>query len=135
MANEAMDFFTTSESSLLKKTNEIRLNLIDDITADGVPTRSGDIRVLNETLDAADRQVMEVAKIRAKQQEVEGNSKTIGMVVEILSRVSNGGATHLSNNDIALPDTFIPIDVVPGETDTGPEELELSTFIRSEENE
>jgi len=134
MAEQNNGMFNSADLAVFKKTNDLRLKLIDSMTEDDVPTRSGDIRVLNETLDAADRQVMELAKIKVKQQENEGNARTLNMVAEILGRVSaSGDIKPISNKEIELPDDYIPVDIVPGETDTSPEELDLSTFIKEDD--
>jgi len=136
MENNSNTLFDKEEETLLKKTRDIRFKLIDDMTEDQLPTRSGDIRVLNETLDAADRQLIDLAKLKAKQQETEGNNKTIAMVSELLGRVATGASMQqISNHAIDLPDDFIPIDIVPGEVETSPEELELGLFIKGDDNE
>jgi len=125
---QAVGLFTSDEEELLKKTRKVRLDLIDSMTEDTVPTRSGDIRVLNETLDAMDRQILDIAKIKAKATEEDNNNKVTNMVVELLSRVSSN--TPLArNSDISLPDEYIPVDVVPGELDINADRLELKDFI------
>lgn len=129
------NLFGAEEESIISKTRKIRLDLIDDMVDGGMPQRSGDIRVLNETLDALDRQVLDVTKIKAKQKEDDGNNKTILMVTELLSRVQQGKPQVIPNREIDLPDDYIPADIVPGETDIGPEQLELKNFMDGETDE
>lgn len=132
MENNTDNFFNSEESEALKKTRDMRLKLIDDMTSAGLPSRSGDIRVLNETMNALDGQVLETAKIRSKQQENDSREKTVTMVAEILGRVTQGSRPVLTNRDIDLPDDYLPVDIVPGETEISPDELSLKDFIRGE---
>jgi len=135
MENNEAGLLSQEDLDLLRETRKVRMDLIKDMTVDGVPTRSGDIRVLNETLDATDRQVMELAKLKAKQQENDTNNAAVGLVVEILNKVGASGHKQLTNVEVELPDDFIPVDIVPGETDINAEELDLSNFIRGGDDE
>lgn len=127
------ELFSEEELAIINKTRDTRNKLIDELTEDGVPTRAGDIRVLNETLDAADRQVLDIVKLKKSQQE-DNSDRMVGMVVELLSKVTSNNPVAYGNNEINLPDEYIPVDVVPGETDIGAEELSLSDFIEVRED-
>lgn len=127
--------FGVEENEILSKTRKIRVDLIDDMTSAGMPQRAGDIRVLNETLDALDRQVLDVTKIKAKQTEDDNGNKTVLMVTELLSRVQSGKPQVLTNREIHLPDEYIPADIVPGETDITPDALKLRDFMNGDDDE
>ncbi len=134
-SGEDENIFNKEETDLLAKTRKVRLEMIEDMTDDGMPHKSGDIRVLNETLDAMDRQVLDVVKIKAKQKEDDGADRIANIVVQILNNVGSNGPQIISNREIDLPDEYIPLDIVPGETDITPETLALSNFIMNNEDE
>lgn len=134
MIDKNNDLFTIEEKEALDKTRKLRLEMVEDIVEDGMPQKAGDKRILNETLDAIDRQVFETSKMRAKVKENNDNSAILGMVVEVLRRSKDTDAP-LSNREISLNSDFIPDDVVPDETAIDAKPLELNEFIKEEEDE
>lgn len=132
---EESTVFNHEESRILNKTNKIREQIVDQMSADGLPTKAHEIAVLNQTLNDMDKQVMDKVKIRSKQEEDNNKNKTITMVAEILGRIDANKGKVMSNREIDLPDNYLPKDIVPGETEINPDKLSLSEFIRGEEYE
>lgn len=134
--NVQAGIFNKEEEDILAKTRKVRMEIIDDMTDSGtaVPHKINDIRVLNETLDAMDKQVMDKVKITSKQDDDNNDGRVANMVVDILSRVNTSSSKIVTNREINIPIEYIPKDIVPGETEIDSGELSLSDFISNEED-
>lgn len=130
---EESTIFNHNESRLLNKTMDIREKIVDQMASAGLPTKAHELLALNAVMNDMDKQVMDKVKLRVKQEEDDNKNKTVAMVAEILGRIdSNKGYIPMSNKDINLPDTYLPNDIVPGETDVSPDKLSLADFVKGE---
>lgn len=130
---EESTIFNHNESRLLNKTMDIREKIVDQMASAGLPTKAHELLALNAVMNDMDKQVMDKVKLRVKQEEDDNKNKTVAMVAEILGRIdSNKGYVPMSNKDINLPDTYLPNDIVPGETDVSPDKLSLADFVKGE---
>lgn len=133
---EESTIFNHNESRLLNKTMDIREKIVDQMASAGLPTKAHELLALNAIMNDMDKQVMDKVKLRVKQEEDDNKNKTVAMVAEILGRIdSNKGYVPMSNKDINLPDTYLPNDIVPGETDVSPDKLSLADFVKGEDYE
>ncbi len=120
------ELFLPEEMRILNKTLSIREKIVDELTKDGVPVNSRDIRVLNEVLNAMDANVLGRVDRRLKKQEDDNNNNVTAMVKELLINLSKKEPVDVSNEykQIEVSDE-IPIEVVPGEDKIGYEEISL----------
>lgn len=117
---------TIQEQKILHKTLKIRETIVDNkLAIDGLPTKSGDMRVINEMLSAMDTSVHTGANNRLKQQ---SNDKDNDFILDLAAKVINGinskTGTYVGKINGKLPerdlsDEFIPVDVVPDEMTIG----------------
>ena len=128
------DLLTEDENKVIFKTRDLRLKIIDNYLEEkGIPTKSGDIRVLNELMNSLDSQVLGMTDRRLKKEENSTNDNMLDMVKEVMSRVQTNLAIP-SKKEIDISDKYIPTDLVPGETKLEYEEIDPSEVLGSEDN-
>ena len=128
MAKSAI--FTDEESVILDKLQTVRLDIVNNMTMDGVPDKVGEIRVLNEVISAADKKITDTATLRLKETENANNEAAVSMVVELLHQSRARKQKCTNNGDApAIPSDLAKVETVPGEIEINPEPLDPSEFI------
>lgn len=132
--SEAGKFFTSDELKLIEKTRKYRIGILDAMTNNGkeMPTDTRIARVVNELSTSLDKQITDMATIRAKENENNANDNLAAMTASILGMLDEG-AKKVTNRDIELKESFIPTDIVPGEGDITAKPLTMEEF-KDEEN-
>lgn len=128
----AIAVYSSADNATLNYTKQIRLLMVDAKLRDGngIPTKSGDIRVINEVLNSMDDSVHKVAAARLKHGENKSKAQTQELIANILKQVklNDDEVTVLTvtSKSTDLPDEFVPIETVPGAMDIGPNQLTLA---------
>jgi len=122
--------YTHDELVVMEKTKNIRLNIIDSMVKDGIPSKVGEIRVLNELLAAAESNVQTSANNRLKYQDTQNKEATLDTISEMFKvmRSKTNNIQH-ANRVIELEDIYIPSDIVDGELEIVYESLDLADYV------
>lgn len=91
-----MAAFTDEETTLLKKSIELRNRLIDNLSEGELPTDRRDIRLFMELLGQQDSSINTMANTRLKSKEIDENSDLKDAVVELLRSVSMENENYTS---------------------------------------
>lgn len=127
------DLLTEDENKVIFKTRDLRLQIIDNfIEEKGIPSRSGDIRVLNELMNSLDGQVLGMTDRRLKKEENNTNDNMLDVVKEVISNVQANLAIP-SEKKLDIEDKFVPVDVVPGEVEIEYNEIDPSEVLGSDD--
>ena len=111
-----------------------RFDVITNMTKGGVPEKIGEIRVLNEVLNSADKAIVDTAVTRIKHSEAATNGAMASTVVALLKQAhanrqkvigENGHSDELPVIDAKLQD----VEVVAGETEIDPTRLIPEDFV------
>jgi len=124
--------YTEDELKILEKSKKVRIDLVDNMTKGGVPDRVGDIRVLNEVVSGLEKSVHDSASNRLKFQDTQNQEAVAENVAELLKQISSKPTLTQNVTNVVLSDEFVPVDIVPGETDISPEQLEINKFTDEE---
>ena len=122
--------YTHNELVVMEKTKNIRLNIIDSMVKDGVPSKVGEIRVLNELLAAAESNVQTSANNRLKYQDTQNKEATLDTISEMF-KIMRSKTNNIQHTDrvIELEDVYIPSDIVDGELEIVYESLDLADYV------
>ena len=123
--------YTDDELKLLDTTKKVRLDIIKDMTKNGVPDRVGDLRVLNEVMTSAESSMHTQVNNRLKHQDTGNTEAMLELVAETLKQAANVHTTPRTT-PVVLPDEHTTIDIVPGETDINPSQLSIEDFVKQE---
>lgn len=120
----------TEEERIILKTRKVREDMIDGIIEynHGVPTKTGDVRVMNEVLNSLDSQVLGLADTRLKQSNADTQGDLADTIKAVLLQVDNN-VTDGTPIDTTLPEQLVPKDLVPGEDEIEYNPIELDTII------
>ena len=124
--------YTEEEQKILNLVKDTRIAIINDMTSEGktVPDNVGQIRVLGEILSAVDKAVVDTATIRVKQEEAHNTGATTAMVVELLKRSRTMQQQFVGDGKApTIESTAAKVELVPGETEVSPEQLDPSDFV------
>jgi len=123
------NIYTDEELKQLKKIKATRFEIIDVMVAGGVPDKVGEIRVLNEVLNSADKMIVDTATIRLKQQDAANSAATLEMVAGLLkgARADKMKYTETGQTPELLKE-HQEVTLVDGETDINPERLAIEDF-------
>jgi len=125
------NFMLPEEERILSKTLDIRERIVDKMTEEGIPSKTSEIRVLNEVLNAMDSQILGKIDRRQKQEDNNNNEKYLEMirtiVVETEKLQQNLDTQPLEEPviDVELKDD----EIVPGEDKIEYEELNPEDFM------
>jgi len=114
------------EHRVLDKTKRIREKIVDNyINENGIPTRTSDIRVLNEVMNSMDSNITTTVDLRLKHEENKQTEDLTGAIVEIFKSINDKGVNiDISKKQVSVEDKFVPDDVVPGEDQIEYQELD-----------
>ncbi len=125
--------YTEEEQQLLDKSISYRLRMVEEQFKDGTPTRTNEIRVVNEVLNSIDTAISNAANTRLKQSEVENQGKIKETVAEILKQQAEKRKLQIDRPidvEVVLDDvTLVKPDFVPDETSTEHKEIELKDIM------
>lgn len=109
---------------------ELRKRLVNNVIENGLPKKSGDMRVINEILSSNDKSIHDKTNNIIKHQTGQTSEETIKMVASILIE-SKKKLNDLPDRDTSeeVDDKVLDIDTVEGETDIQPEKLNIEDFI------
>jgi hypothetical protein len=119
------------EHRILAKTRELREKIVDTfIEEKGVPTKSGDMRVVNELLNSLDTNVTSTVDLRLKHEENKQSEDLTDAIVDIFNKINNNvHKVDVNKKEVVLADKFVPDDVVPGEDQIEYEELDVEAIM------
>ena len=115
----------------LEYTNGIRKDIITKLTKDGeLPKDLGSKQLLTSMLDGMDRGVAGKARLDLQQEKNKTDTDMIGMVSSLLLNIQT---TPTKTSDVSLPrelpGNVVTENIVPGEMDINPLELEYEDFV------
>jgi len=123
--------YTEDELEILNLTKKVRVDIVENMTKNGVPERSSDIRVLNEVAGSLDKLISDSANTRVKHQDSANNKAAAELVIAALRDRGNRKTTPVER-DIVLDDS-VDVEVVPGQMDINPDKLSPGDFITIED--
>lgn len=125
--------YTEEEQQLLDKSISYRLRMVEEQFKDGTPTRTNEIRVVNEVLNSIDTAISNAANTRLKQSEVENQGKIKETVAEILKQQAERRKLQTARPidvEVTLNDVdLVKPDFVVDETSTEHKEIELKDIM------
>jgi hypothetical protein len=135
MAVNNNEIYTEEEQESLRFTQGKRLLIVNKLMENDVPTKVGEVRVINELLNSIDSATMEGAKTRIKAKEATNGKAAVAMVTETLKALSRQRALlpKQHSSAIELQDEHVPDDIVYGELDIHPDRLLIEEFVDAEE--
>ena len=119
------------EHRVLHKTRELREQIVDTfIKEKGVPTKSGDMRVVNELLNSLDTNVTSTVELRLKHEENKQSEDLTEAIVSIFNKINDDSNNiDIDNKEVVVSDKFVPDDVVPGEDQIEYSELDVDSIM------
>ncbi len=127
--NTKDSFYTQREQAIIDRNLDRREQLISAMMADGVPTKTGEVRVIKEVIESIDNKITETAKLRLKHDENTNAANAAENAAEILKAIASRKATEIfipQNNSIELEDKYMDtIEIVAGELEINPPTLTL----------
>lgn len=126
--------FDVDDQRRLMKTQQIRENIIDELTEKGIPDCKEDRQMLMAALDGMDRGVFSKAKIKADATAGNSQQQTAALVSALLTHISaKPPSPPIEGVHVVvptLPNNITVTDGVPGEKDIGLDEQTYDTFIQ-----
>lgn len=122
--------YTEEELEIINKSKNIRLQIVDAMTKDRVPTDSREVRVINEVLTSLDKTVHDTANTRIKHQDSANKEAILDMVAETLKQTAKRRKEIDPSTLVReVPTEYLEIDTVPGETEIQPGRLNPTDFL------
>lgn len=120
--------FTRDELNVLDENDLLRKRLIDNmVKGETLPTKVGELRIINELLNGRDSMVKTKSDARLKKKENDNSEQIVNIVEHIFKGISNRkveAPAEIQYIDVVIDDD----DFVPGEKDIQPEQLSLTDF-------
>ncbi len=114
----------TDEQKIIHTTRLVRMDIVDNMTKNGVPEKGGDIRVLNEVMNSLDSSVKDTVGMRQANEVIESSTDLSNYMLELVDMVTNKipatRVLEMSDNDFKAQ-----ID----EASTDSKQLELSDLV------
>ena len=129
--SDTQSAYSELEQADLEYLKQVRMDVIKSMTADGLPVKSGDIRVLNELISSGEKSIHDTVSNKLKFQDNQSKDAMNDIVATALLQLQKNGVHREAGGEreICLEDSYIPTDIVPGELSQEVEELEVSDFI------
>ncbi len=125
---------TMTEDDVLAYTRGKRMELANELTKNGVPTDKEVAGTLLQTLDGLDRSSLSRLKIKADEKANKNNENAAAIIAQMLGQM---GGTRLyqmegvGRRDLpALPTAIPDPQIVDGELDTNPAQMDFETFTK-----
>jgi len=127
---ENNSIYTEEELAILGKVKDLRLNIMDAMTKDGIPYKSGDIRVLNEVMTGAESMVVNSANTRLKREDTDNNGAAVELVAEMLMSARRNKLKYTEEGSLpSVKPGLENIETVPGEADIAQPKLDPTEFV------
>ncbi len=125
----------TEEELIVRRTNmERRESMLEELFSNGAPTKSGDMRVAKEIIEASDNAILTTAKLRKDAEKQEDNAKISGLILAtIMASAKNNQNKRRESVVISLGDEHIPEDIIDGELEDGIKQLAMIDYIDEED--
>lgn len=121
--------FTDEENEILELTKKVRVDALKTLVKDGSPTKTNELRILNELSTSLDRVVQDSAANRLKSEDVKNSGATIDLVRETLLHAGKMKSEMTVEKTRELDNSFQLENIVPGHTDINPGQLDPSEFV------
>ena len=128
LEDDSISVFTDEDQDTLDFTQNMRKNLVINMTKEKLPKDIGSVRVLNELLGSMDSQVTDKTKIKLNANKNADDSKHKEAMLSALTNIDRETGKARTGS-LELEDEFIPIDLVPGETSTNKIELDYEEIM------
>lgn len=125
--------YTEEEIAVLEKTKKVRLDVINNMTKEGVPNKTSDLRVMNEYMNSLDEAINKAATNRLKHEDNNNKDAIAASIASALLEIDNRRQDMTRARVLVMPDDYIPTDIVPGEMDINPSKLDINDFIQPDE--
>lgn len=123
-----------AEDAVLEYTQKVRQGIVSSLIQNGfVPGDNSDRNMLLSALDGLDRQALTNKRIKADQENARGMNNAAGLVAQVLAAVGRSSREIVVvNRDAPVLGSEIPEpQLVPGELDQNPEQMNYESFIAS----
>ena len=132
-------FLTDTEQGRLDKSLNKLEELLDAVFEDGPPIKGSDVRVAKEIATELSNTTLKIAEVRNKAKQTDTDEKLTEAIRESIRDMHREKAKKISTLQLSrereLEDTFIPNDIVPGETVIEIEELSPEEFLKQNNEE
>ena len=137
MDNSQNSIFTAEETSDLKRFSDLRKDMINVMVKDGIPDVPREIRLLNELLIAGEANIQKTAENRLKHEDNLNKEALAESVAQMLKKIQTDKQDNpvRGSGPTEVGDNFIPVDLVPGETEINPEKLNPEDFLYGNQGE
>lgn len=138
MSQETINSAEMTEDQVLLYTRSKRMELANKLTEKGVPTEKETASVLLQTLDGLDRSSLTRLRIKADEQANKNNGQSAAIIAEVLNRI--GSSRPYEMNGVCrreipqLPNDIPSPEVVEGELDTNPIQMDYDSFTKKFED-
>lgn len=127
-------FYTPEEDDILTQNRVLRQQLVNLLVKDEggklvIPGKSADKILLDQLLNGVDKDVHMRAKLRIATKANDNLSDMRAMTAKLLLSHRNQARDTAPESARVLDDSFIPTDVVPGETSQGVETFSIDEFL------
>ena len=126
---EPNSLYTQEEQEILDYSRKVRLDVVKDMTKGGTPGYK-EVEVLNQVLTSLDKSVHDSVSNRVKLQDSNNKAEILATVAETIKQIKLDRAKakrEAMEVDTQLDDSYVPIDIVPGE-----QEMEQKQFSLDE---
>jgi len=119
------------EHRILSKTRDLREKLVDNfIEENGLTTKTGEMRVINELLNSLDTNVTSVVDLRLKNEENKQSEDLTDAIVSIFNKINdNANNVDIENKVVDVGERNVPDDIVPGEDQIEYQELDMGEIL------
>lgn len=129
MSQEIIAF---EDQQFLDLTQRTRQRIINELLSKGtVPEDESSRNLLIKAMDGGDRQVLAKSKIRADDSANRNSASMQQQIVEMYRAIRTNAALPAAPGERELPP--VPINMVPGHTDIGRKDINLSEIMREDD--
>jgi hypothetical protein len=131
---DIIDVPALSQDEILQKTQEVRMSMINQMTAEGVPDNNRDRRVMIELLTSTDSTALALKRLTQDEKIAGEDNKVALLAAAMLSSIKGNPfltATPLENGAVeCLTKGKLPaVELVKGEIDIGIDNTTYDEFI------
>lgn len=127
-----------TEDDVLSYTRNKRMELANKLTATGVPTDKEQAGLLLQTLDGLDRSSLTRLRIKTEEKANTNSAHAAALIAEVLSKIGSSKVYQMDGciREVApqLPSTIPDPEIVQGELETHPQQIDYDGFMKQFEN-
>ena len=127
--------YTEEEQDILNLTKKIRVDALKELSKEGPITDTRVLRIVNELSSSLETHVNNTANTRIKSQDSENNKANAEMIVAAIMSKRDNNVQVTPDQRVLKDEDVIEIEVVEGQTDINPGQLNPSDFIDEYEDE